>query len=99
MSLFFFISAYFTPRSYDKKGSETFLYERALRLFIPGLLVTFGIYPLGCLIAQLAAGVPTWYTGYTFLQDIFVLSAGPTWFVFWLLIFSYAYHTFRQAYT
>lgn len=35
MSFFFLLSGYFTPRSYDKKGSKSFLKGRLIRLGIP----------------------------------------------------------------
>lgn len=41
MSLFFFISAYFLPRSLDKKGSIAYIKDRVLRLGIPLLLYMF----------------------------------------------------------
>ena len=35
MGLFFAFSGYFVPRSFDRKGIETFLHERFIRLGIP----------------------------------------------------------------
>ena len=40
MPLFFFISGYFVPRSYDKSGSVTFLKKKLIRLGIPLLIVS-----------------------------------------------------------
>jgi peptidoglycan/LPS O-acetylase OafA/YrhL len=41
MGLFFFLSAYFMPGSYDKKGAARFVKDRLVRLGIPfGILFT-----------------------------------------------------------
>ncbi|MFB0519188.1 MAG: acyltransferase family protein [Acidobacteriota bacterium] len=45
MGLFFLISGYFLPRSYDRKGAGTFLKDRLLRLGIP--LLIFALPLLG----------------------------------------------------
>lgn len=39
MGLFFFISAYFSPKSYDKKGFYTFLKGRISKLLIPAFFL------------------------------------------------------------
>lgn len=39
MGAFFFISGYFTPRPYDRKGFSVFAKDRLLRLGIPALLI------------------------------------------------------------
>lgn len=46
MSLFFMISAYFLPASYDKKGAALFLKDRLKRIGIPLLLGFILIMPL-----------------------------------------------------
>merc|ERR1711920_287267 len=46
MPLFFFISAYFTPISYRKKGRNNFMYDKAKRLWIPAMLTSFIIIPI-----------------------------------------------------
>ncbi|WP_410511508.1 acyltransferase family protein [Paenibacillus sp. BR2-3] len=46
MSLFFLISAYFVPHSFDKKGIREFLKDRLIRLGIPLILGFFIIIPL-----------------------------------------------------
>lgn len=82
MCLFFFISAYFTPTSCDRKGTHTFLKDKYYRLGIPFLLYTFIFGPLlGCFIKEVALDQT-----YTFFPD-----AGPTWFLLWLLIFNTVY--------
>ena len=39
MGLYFFISGYFVPRSFDKQGSKQFLYKKLLRLGVPLLFM------------------------------------------------------------
>ena len=46
MSLFFFISGYFTPSSFDRKGRHAFVYDKLKRLGIPFLGFTFVLGPL-----------------------------------------------------
>jgi glucan biosynthesis protein C len=46
MSLFFMISGYFLPQSFDRKGGRSFLKDRFSRLGIPLLLFFFVIIPV-----------------------------------------------------
>lgn len=46
MGLYFFISGYFVPRSYDKQGAKTFIGKKLMRLGIPLLIVTAILTPL-----------------------------------------------------
>ena len=46
MGMFFLISAYFVPRSYNRKGIRVFLKDRLLRLGIPVAIYFFIISPL-----------------------------------------------------
>ncbi len=46
MCLFFFMSGYFTPNSYDRKGSVTFLKDKFLRLGLPFFAYLFGFGPV-----------------------------------------------------
>ena len=51
MGLFFFIGGYFTPGSYDRKGTWKYLLDRLLRLGIPCLIFYFGVGPLASYLA------------------------------------------------
>ncbi|MCQ2974125.1 MAG: acyltransferase [Bacteroidales bacterium] len=46
MGLFFFISGYFIPGSYDRQGGKSFCQKKLLRLGIPLLLVTIIVSPV-----------------------------------------------------
>ena len=54
MGLFFLMGAYFTPKSYDRKGASSFWKERLLRLGIPILIYILIINPI--IYYLLAAG-------------------------------------------
>ncbi len=98
MGVLFFLAAYFTPSSYDRKGPRRFLRDRLLRLGIPLLVYEFVIHPLqayplikaGALdidgsFGEMLAG---YYTS-------FHLGSGPLWFVEILLVFSFVYVGYR----
>ena len=46
MGMFFFISAYFIPRSHERKGTAKYLRDRFLRLGIPTIIFFFLLNPL-----------------------------------------------------
>eukprot|EP01083_Nonionella_stella_P142060 438761_1 len=82
MCLFFFISAYFTPTSYDRKGLHKFLSDKFKRLGIPFLFYTFIMGPsLALFISQVVIG-----SSYSYIPN-----PGPCWFLAWLLIFNVCY--------
>jgi hypothetical protein len=76
MSLFFFISAYFTPASYDRKGRTAFLHDKGRRLWLPAMVATFTIVPACLVIGWLSVGA----------SPIYIPFPGHCWFLFWLLI-------------
>jgi len=99
MSLFFFLSGFFLPRSLDKKGSIKFLTDRLIRLGIPILVFTTIInVSLDYIILNFvrANPVPVSEIIMNYLKhpqwDI-----GPLWFVEVLLIFALIYTIFRTV--
>ena len=87
MSLLFFVAAYFTPISFEKKGALPFTVERLKRLGIPLLAFIFGIGPLTLYLTSILDGSEFRYSD--------SLHVGPLWFVQTLLIFTFAYVVFR----
>lgn len=95
MGFFFFISGYFTPESYDRKGWKEFLKERLIRLGIPLLIYVFILGP----IITYAAG----FKGVMSLTDYYrekvftfeTIHIGPLWFVETLIYFNILYVIFR----
>ncbi len=87
MSLFFFISAYFVPSSYEKKGKNmtAFLYEKAKRYWLPAIFVTYIMAPLIILYC-------VWFVG----EDVkYIPTAFHCWFLYWLLVLNLAYAHIR----
>ncbi|MHC4240784.1 MAG: acyltransferase family protein [Planctomycetota bacterium] len=104
MGLFFLISGYFTPRSYDRKGPRRFFKDRLLRLGIPILCYDFIIgplmaYPLIKVGALKRGSTLQFYGSYSEFLSIyyrrFHIGTGPLWFVEALLIFAGVYVLYR----
>merc|ERR1711871_1609177 len=86
MAPFYLISAYFCPRSLDRKGFRKFVVDKLVRLGGAWLLWTMLLGPLMQLIDMAYAGQPlSW-----------AYDRGPTWFVLWLLNFSVVYAAIAQ---
>jgi glucan biosynthesis protein C len=98
MGLFFLISGYFTPGSYDRKGSKRFFIDRLLRLGIPILCYDFVIGPL---IVRPLVRFGTQESSGSYLDFLaryyssFHIGTGPLWFVEALLIFAGCYILWR----
>ncbi len=104
MGLFFLISGYFTPASYDRKGPRRFFKDRLLRLGIPLLCYDFVIGPLLAYplmqVGALEGGSTLQFDGsYSKFLSVyysrFHIGTGPLWFVEALLIFAGFYVLFR----
>ncbi len=99
MGFLFLISGYFTPGSYDRKGSWGFLRDRLMRLGIPMLCYDFVIGPL--LVYPLIR-VGAWKSSDTYPDFLagyytsFHIGTGPLWFVETLLIFAIFYILWRH---
>ena len=87
MSLFFFVSAYFVPSSYKKKGLQKFVAGKRTRLLIPALFVFFVVSPASFFLAYSIVQMDT-------LR--YLPSMGPGWFLFWLLLFNWVYASFTE---
>ncbi|MEV4112489.1 acyltransferase family protein [Nonomuraea sp. NPDC049695] len=91
MGFFFLISGFFTPGSYDRKGSRAFVRDRLVRLGIPLLLfilllrplVNFGDYAR-------VDGMPYWKF---YLRS---WDPGPMWFAEVLIVFALVYALWRS---
>ena len=83
MPLFFFISAYFTPKSFARKGRALFIKERAQRIWIGAMIASFALIPLASYWANMVAqGNGGGYTP---------VVSGTVWFLYWLLLFNIWY--------
>jgi len=95
MGLFFFLSAYFVPGSYNKKGAARFVKDRLLRLGIPLVFYSFIFSPVLIYLVyyfgeghhipfkQFLGGFHDW------------IDFGVLWFVAALLLFTFAYVLWR----
>ena len=91
MTLMFFISGLFVWPSLARKGSRTFLFERALRLALPFCLVVGLLMPLAYYPVYRLTAADTSFVAYRehFLALPFWPS-GPPWFLGVLLVFDLA---------
>ncbi|GMI07477.1 hypothetical protein TrRE_jg7237 [Triparma retinervis] len=98
MCMFFFISGYFTPPSFRKKGAQAFLKDKFKRLGIPYVVVSWIYFPI-CILSSIymiksVGSIPGAADDDT-VTDLWyyacIPNPGPLWFVGWLCIFSYLY--------
>lgn len=95
MGLFFLISGYFVPRTFDRKGTITFLKGRFRRLGIPLLL--FGLLVTGPMLyfSQDDPGSFRQFINHVYPNEIPTLFA-HMWFVAHLLVYAIGYALWRQ---
>jgi len=94
MGLLFFISAYFTPGSFNRKGANGFLIDRLKRLGIPLIVFFFILSPITNYFAAIARGS----VDISFLEFIKTSGGfgfGPLWFVETLIYFTLIYFVYR----
>ena len=103
MGLFFLMGAFFTPKSYDRKGSFTFWKERLLRLGFPLLLYIVFINPFLYYVILALKDPQLTFLDYYFSKFqslysimVFLTNVGPMWFLYGLLIFTLLYTLWRQ---
>lgn len=98
LGFFYLISGYFTPGSYDRKGTWPFLKDRLIRLGIPLLFYIVFIDPIVeyAVVSRLGS-IPISFG--QFLGQYFgnyrSLGTGPLWFIEALLIFTFVYVAWR----
>ena len=97
MGLLFFISAYFTPGSYNRKGGRGFLFDRLKRLGIPLFLFFFILSPLTNYFAAIARGNND-VSIVEFVKAYGGFGFGPLWFVEALIYFALIYFVYRALF-
>ena len=100
MALLFFVAAYFTPASYDRKGAAQYVRDRLARLILPTLFYICVIGPVTeYYISRSWTGgggfVHQWIEHVT--DGEWVSGTGPMWFCVVLFGFSLAYACARLA--
>jgi len=97
MGALFLIAGYFTPGSFDRKGSGTFLKGRLIRLGIPLIIWIFVLSPISSIGYW---QMPAEFTGITnplsWAAYPFLLGLGVAWFLALLLIFNFGYTAWRR---
>jgi len=94
MALLFFVAAYFTPASYERKGAGRYIMDRFIRLVVPTLLYMLVIGPL---TEYYIAGSWTGGGGFAhqWLEHLtageWVSGSGPMWFCLVLFVFCLFY--------
>ena len=95
MGLFLFISAYFVPGAYERKGPRHFLVDRLIRLGIPLVIYGWIIRPLWIYNTwSFPNSFLKWYRDEYFRVYGFI-GGGPLWFIEVLLIFACFYALYR----
>ena len=97
MGFFFFLAAYFTPGSLERKGYAKFIGDRFTRLGIPLLVFIFILGPLTAAMVASHDGKGFWRV-FPYLWNHVIIINGPLWFAQTLLIFSLAYCAWRAAF-
>ena len=102
MGLFFLLSGYFSPVSYDHKGPWRFMKDRLIRLGIPMLAFYFILSPITIFLAtfsmtpaELAQQGYTSYVTFSWGSYLSSTGVGPLWFVEMLLLFDLIYILWR----
>lgn len=98
MALLFFVSAYFAPASYDRKGAAQYVRDRFVRLMVPTFLYIFAIGPLTeYYVSRSWTGGGGF--GHQWLQHVTdgecLSGTGPMWFCAALFAFSLVYACVR----
>jgi hypothetical protein len=98
MGAFFLLAGYFTPGSFDRKGSGSFLKERLIRLGIPLIIWIFLLNPISNVGRFLEPAVwvsepLTWQSFWQMYPEF--IGLGVAWFLALLLIFSFGYATWH----
>ncbi|MFN8343714.1 MAG: acyltransferase family protein [Spirosomataceae bacterium] len=92
MGLFFFISAYLTIPSLEKKGARKFIKARSIRLLIPLLFVMTIFSPSVSYYAELHNNSTTLSPfNYVLKQNLSSPNTSHTWFILALIVFEFFY--------
>lgn len=97
MGAFFFLSGYFTPGSFDRKGIGSFIIDRLLRLGIPIAVFYFLLSPLSSIgywhMPSSLTGITNLISWQAYLK---LLGMGPLWLAAMLLVFDIGYIIYRM---
>jgi peptidoglycan/LPS O-acetylase OafA/YrhL len=95
MGFFFLLAGYYTPASYERKGTAQFLIDRLWRLGVPLVVYFFVLSPLTIALARTSQGhalLPGWWA----MVRNGAFGPGPLWFAEALLILAGVYVLWRK---
>ncbi len=99
MGALFLLAGYFTPASFDRKGTGSFLKDRLIRLGIPLIVWIFLLNPFSNIGLYLKPAVwisdPLTWQNYWQMYPEFI-GLGVAWFLAMLLFFSFGYVGWRR---
>lgn len=95
LGFFFFLSAYFTPASLERKGYGQFMGDRFNRLGLPLLAFILVLGPFTMALSHWGDTGRFWET-FPYLLRHVIINPGPMWFVEALLLFSLGYCAWRR---
>src|SRR6478735_3172618 len=96
MGFFFFLSSFFIPASYEKKGSTKFILDRLKRLGIPLIFYTLILGPATIYIAiRYGNHMQLTFSDYYFHKEEWI-DFGVLWFTAALLLFTFVYWTIQK---
>lgn len=103
MGLFFFVSTYFVPGSYNRKGPKKFLKDRFIRLGIPYLIYIATVNPIMVYFLYYESKMSFFEFYATYFQSLegigrFLGGNGPLWFILTLMFFAVFYCLWRQIF-
>jgi glucan biosynthesis protein C len=96
MGFFFLLAGYYTPPSFERKGTGRFLADRFLRLGLPLAAYFFILSPMTIALARTTEGHPFWSGWWQMIRQG-NFEPGPLWFAESLLIFALAYAVWRAC--
>ncbi|MHA1937442.1 MAG: acyltransferase family protein [Candidatus Thorarchaeota archaeon] len=96
MGALYLIAGYFTPGSFERKGSGSFLKSRLVRLGIPLIIWIFVLSPISAIgYWQMPAELTGITNPLSWQAYPFLLGLGVAWFLALLLIFNFGYAAWR----
>lgn len=96
MGFFFFLSSFFIPASYEKKGPKKFLLDRLKRLGLPLIFYTLILGPITIYIAIRYGYDRQLSFLYYYLHHDEWINFGVLWFTAALLLFTFIYWLIRK---
>jgi glucans biosynthesis protein C len=96
MAVFFFVSGYFVPTSYTKRGATLFLKERVIRLLIPLAVNDLVLTPVLVFGINAVVGEASSFADYYSVNQ-YMIGGGVGWFIGLLFLFNVGYVLWQKT--